>query len=319
MMRIMLATALLLAAAPAFAQDRLLVLNKSDNTLVAVDPIAMKVVGSLAVGRGPHEVVASPDGKHAYISNYGDQQPNNSLSVVDLGRMREVARVDLGPLARPHGLAYAAGKVYFTSELSRTVARFDPASQVIDWIGGTGQTATHMVAASSDGRRLYTTSIGSNSVTALVVGNVAPGGITQIPVGAQPEAIDLAPDGRDLWVGHNGDGHISIIDTTTNAVKETFKVGEVPIRLKFTPDGKRVVVSDAKGNAVVVVDVATRKEVKRIPMDGLPLGIQVSPDGRRAYVSRTQVNRVDAIDLDTLEVVGSLVTGRGPDGLAWAK
>jgi DNA-binding beta-propeller fold protein YncE len=35
------------------AQPRLLVLNKADNTMVAVDPIAMKVMGSVETGNGP--------------------------------------------------------------------------------------------------------------------------------------------------------------------------------------------------------------------------------------------------------------------------
>ena len=119
-------------------------------------------------------------------------------------------------------------------------------------------------------------------------------------------------------MGQNGDGHVSVIDTSNNTVKEAFRVGDLPIRLKFTPDGKRVAVTDPKGGAVVIVDAATRKEVKRIPMDGVPLGIQRAPDGKRAYIARTQAGTVEALDLEKLEVVGSVQTGKGPDGLAYA-
>ena len=45
------------AALPAVAQHRLLVLNKADHTMSIVDPAAMKVVGTVPVGRGPHEAV----------------------------------------------------------------------------------------------------------------------------------------------------------------------------------------------------------------------------------------------------------------------
>lgn len=313
-----LLVASLLPALPAAAQHRLLVLNKADHTLVTIDPATMKITGSVPVGRGPHEVVASPDGRTAFVANYGDQAPNNSLSVIDLPTLKEAKRVDLGALARPHGMAYAGGKVYFTSEAARSVARYDPATDKVDWVVGTGQNATHMLVLSPDGRKVYTANIASDSVTAITVGPPTPQAIVQVAVGKQPEAIDISPDGRELWVGQNGDGGISIIDTARNQVMETFKVGELPIRLKFTPDGKRVLVSDAKAGELLVVDAASRKVVKRLPMAGVPIGIQVAPDGRRAFVARALANRVDAVDLDRLEVAGSVETGKGPDGLAYA-
>ena len=39
----------------------------------------------------------------------------------------------------------------------------DIAANAIDWIIGTGQTSTHMVYATADGRTLYTANIGGNS------------------------------------------------------------------------------------------------------------------------------------------------------------
>ena len=317
-MKRLLVAALFLAALPATAQHRLLVLNKADHTMVAVDPATLKVTGTVPVGRGPHEVITSADGKIAYVANYGDQVPNNSLSVIDLATMKETKRVDLGALMRPHGIAEAGGKIYFTSETSRTVARYDPAADKVDWIAGTGQSATHMLVLSPDAKKLYTANIASDSVTVITIGPPAPTAIVQVKVGKQPEAIDISPDGKEVWVGQNGDGGISIIDTATNAVKETFKVGELPIRLKFTPDGKRVIVTDPKAGAVVIVDAATRKDVKRIPMDGVPLGIQLAPDGKRAFIARAQAGKVDALDLEKLEVTASVETGKGPDGLAYA-
>jgi len=307
-----------LIALPAAAQERLLVLNKADHTMVSVDPATMKVTGTVAVGHGPHEVIASADGRTAFVANYGDQGVmGNSLSVVDLATMKETNRIDLGALRRPHGIAQAGGKVYFTSEASRAIARYDPAADRVDWIAGTGQTTTHMIVLSPDAKRLYTANIGSDTVTALSIPQ-NPKPIAQVKVGRQPEAIDISPDGKEVWVGQNGDGHVSVIDTADDTVKATFKVGQLPIRLKFTPDGKRVLVSDPPKNEVIVLDAATRQEVKRIAIDGAPLGIQMTPGGKVAYISRVQAGVVDALDLDKLEVVGSVSTGRAPDGLAYA-
>ena len=69
---------------------------------------------------------------------------------------------------------------------------------------------------------------------------------------------------------------------------------------------------------VVIVEAATRKALKRIPMEGLPLGIQMAPDGKRVFVACAQAGTVAAIDLETLAIVATVETGKGPDGLAYA-
>ncbi len=299
---------------------RLVVLNKNDHTLVTVNTATLQVIGKISTGEGPHEVITSADGKTAFVANYGAKMPGNSLSIIDLESMREIKRVDLGPLYRPHGIAEAGGKIYFTSEMSRSVARYDPAAGRVDWVMGTGQSATHMLVLSSDQKKLFTTNIASDTVSVIALsGPPTPAGIVQIKVGRQPEALDITPDGKELWIGQNGDGKISIIDTATHEVKESFSVGQVPIRLKFTPDGKHVLVSDPKAGELIIVDVAKRAVSKRIEMKGAPLGIQLAPNGQRAYIARAQAGKVDVLDVGKLEIVGSVETGQGPDGLAWAK
>ena len=318
-----LLSSLLFTAMVAAANERLIVLNKNDHTLAVVDPVSLKVLGKVPTGVGPHEAAITADGRFAVVANYGAAQPGNSLSIIDIDAIKEVRRHDLGALRRPHGIAQFADKIFFTSETSRTVGRYDPTTDKVDWIMGTGATLSHMLALSADGRRLYTSNIGSNNVTALRLdGPPNNANLIQIAVGPQPEAIDVSPDGAEVWVGHNGDGGISVIDTASNTVKSVIKVGQLPIRLKFSPDGKQVLVSDPKGGEggngeAIIIDAASRNIAARIAMPGVPLGIQFAPDGLRAYVSRTQAKSVDVIDMKTRKVIGSVETGDGPDGLAW--
>src|SRR5258706_7201450 len=106
---------------------RLVVLNKEDATLVTVDPATGKILGTVPTGEGPHEVTVSADGKTAFVGNYGSAQaPGSTISVVDLGAMKELRRFDVSPLRRPHGVFFMDGKVYFTSETHRIVGRYDP-------------------------------------------------------------------------------------------------------------------------------------------------------------------------------------------------
>jgi YVTN family beta-propeller protein len=298
----------------------LLVLDKEDNMLSIVDPAASKTVARIATGEGPHEIVASDDGKLAFVTNYGARTPGSTLSVIDLVAQKELHRVDLGALRRPHGIVFAEGKTWFTAEDNRLIARYDPASNQVDWLLGIGQNRTHMLLFSKDHSQLFTSNIQSDSITLLQRGSDPTGWTpTNIPVGKGPEGGDLSPDGKEYWAANSGDGSVSIIDVASKKVVQTLDIRTAHSnRLKFTLDGRLVLVSDLGGNDVVVLDAASRKEVKRIALGRQPEGILLLPDGAHAYVAVAGENTVAVLDLKTLEVSARISTGKGPDGLAWA-
>ena len=298
----------------------LLVLNKDEASLTILDPNDLKVLGKVAVGDSPHEVVASADGKLAFVVNYGAKTPGNSLSVIDLQARKELRRVDLSPLFRPHGIQEIGGKIYFTAETNRAIARFDPASGKVDWLMGTGQNVSHMIVGSSDQKRFYTANIGSDSVTMFEFANVPPAQsqITNIAVGKQPEAIDLSPDGKEVWVGLNQELAIDIVDTTAKKVTEKIKLGERPYRVKFSPDGKTVYATMPNTKEIIAIDAATRKETRRMKLESVPLGIVFSKDGKFAFVSAVEKDFVLKIDLEKMEIIAKTETGKAPDGVALA-
>lgn len=294
----------------------LLVLNKEEATLVIVDPATGQVLGRTATGEGPHEVVT--DGVHAFVSNYGARTPGSTLSVIELTSLKEVRRVDLGALRRPHGLALVDGKVYFTAESSRVVGRYDPATDRVDWLMGTGQLGTHMVLVGGGGSPIVTTNIGSDTVTVMEKDANQAWTLTTIPVGKGPEALDLSPNGTELWVAHSRDGGVSVIDLASKKVVATIDLRtKRSNRLKFTTDGRLALVSDLDAGDLVVVDGRTRAEVKRLPLGRSPEGILVTPDGTRAFVAVTGDNHVAEVDLKSLTVTRKVQTGAGPDGMAW--
>jgi len=298
----------------------LLVLCKAENSLAILDGDSLKLIGRVPTGEEPHEVVASPDGRFAFVTNYGsDENPGNSISIIDLGGLREVRRLDLGALARPHGITESGGKIYFTAEGSYAVARYDPDAQRVDAIIGTGQTKTHMLAVARGSKKVFTANAYSNSVTTIerdeTTGSVK---LEQIPVGTAPEGLDLSPDERELWVAQLGDGGISIIDTSANRIKRTLKAGGGPIRLKFTRDGRQVLVSDLQSGELLVLNAETGRQLRRIPVGAMPIGILVSPDGRRAFVSLATSGSISVVNLGSLSIERTLKVGQGPDGMAWA-
>jgi YVTN family beta-propeller protein len=321
----------------------LLALSKQDHTLSIIDPSNLQIVARVPVGDDPHEVIASTDGKTAYVSNYGFGA-FHTLAVIDLVGQRRLDSIDLGALRGPHGLTFAQGKVWFTAEAAKAIGSYDPATQKIDWIMGTGQTRTHMVYVFPDAKRILTTNVTSATVTIMdktegraggpppgMPPGPGPGGppggfpppppggdwqLTVVPVGRGSEGFDVSPDGKQAWVANAQDGTISIIDLATKAVTETL-AANVPgaNRLKFTPDGRQVLVTP--GSALVILDAATHKEVNRLPSVHGSGGIQMQPDGARAYVACGRDGFVAVIDLKTLEMVGKIDVA-SPDGLAWA-
>jgi YVTN family beta-propeller protein len=318
----------------------LLVLAKRDSSLAIVDPATLKVVGRVPAGPDPHEVIASPDGKFAYISNYGGGV-YNTLSVADLVAQKPLPPIDLGVLHGPHGLWFAGGKLYFTAEANKVIGRYDPSIGKVDWILGTGQNRTHMIVVASGLDRIFTSIVSSATIS--IIDKVThppgppgppPGGPngppppgprapdwnqTVIPVGRGSEGFDVTPDGKELWAANAQDGTISVIDIAGKKVTQTLDANVVGAnRLKFTLDGKMAFVSSLRGADLAVFDVSTRKDIKRIKLGRGAAGILMQPDGSRAYVACSPDHYVVVIDLKTLGIVGRFEVGREPDGLAWA-
>src|SRR5690349_9244211 len=189
-----------LAAGPVQAST-LVVANKAEATVSLVDLPGGKVLATLPVGTGPHEVGISPDGRTALIANYGAQQPGSSLTVIDIPGAKVVRTIDLGEYRRPHGVVWADGRrALVTVEQNQALLEVDvDAGKVLRAIP-TGQEVSHMVVASPDGSRAYTANIGSGSMTALDLKTGKK--LADVPTGAQAEGIDVTPDGQQIWVSN---------------------------------------------------------------------------------------------------------------------
>jgi YVTN family beta-propeller protein len=318
MKRVWVVLAALIAGFPsAGSAAELLVLNKSDSTLSFIDPASGKTSATIATGEGPHEIELSSDGKLAFVSNYGAATAGKTLSVVDVRARKELKRVDLTDLRRPHGLTFFDGGLYFTAEENRRIGRYDPTSQRVDWTFETAQERTHMVLASRDGTRLFASNMGSNTISVIERGAGDNWHQTLVSVGDGPEGLDQSPDGRELWTAHSRDGGISIVDVASRKVIHTFDARtRRSNRLKFTPGGELVLVSDLSGGELVIFDAKKRAERARLRMGRTPTGILIPADGQYAYVAVSGENHIAVVDLRTQSVSRTIPTGNSPDGMA---
>jgi len=325
----------------------LLVLDKRDNSLAIVDPATLQVVGRAPAGPDPHEVVASADGRFAYISNYGGTGSSlHTISVVDLLNQRALAPIDLGVLHSAHGLAFADGRLYFTAETNKVIGRYDPSTEKIDWVLGVGQDRTHMIVVRGAGNQIFTSNVNSGTIS--IIGQTTatagppPGAPGRTPspngparggpppprqvkdwsevvvkVGAGPEGFDVSPDGKEIWAANSHDGTVSVVDVASEKVVQTIDAHvEFSNRLKFTSDGRKVLISSLRNGDLAIFDASARREIKRIKVGRGAAGILIQPDDACAYVSCSPDDNVAVVDLNTLSVTNRIQPGREPDGLA---
>ena len=94
--------------------------------------------------------------------------------------------------------------LWLTTEGSRHVVRLDPRQRSIISAVETGQAVTHMVVRAEKWNRVYTSNIGSGTVTA--VDAVRSSVIRHIPTGEGAEGLDVSPGGDYAYVTNRSAG-----------------------------------------------------------------------------------------------------------------
>ena len=315
--RIVLSSTLLAASLSAAEtpSPALLVLLRDDSAVVFVDPSSEKVVARLPTGDHPHEITVSTDGSLAFASSPTD----GTITVIAIAAQKEVRRVPFGKRSRVHGVRYAGGRVYFTSEGYQLIGSYDPAKDEVDWMLGTDQKGSHLTILSKDLTKIFVPNGDSDTIS--VIENISAKRPTQWNVsfistgkGSNPEGFDLSQDEKELWVMGRSNGIVSVIDVPTKKIVYTLDLHTKDAnRLHITLDSKLVLITDGPGGEMTVIDKASRKEIKRVKTTASQ--ILFPPDGTRAYLAADE--DVEIFDLKTLEVTGHISVGAAPSNMAW--
>ena len=306
------------------ASGLLLVANKGDHTLGIIDPVAGKQVATVEEsGVTGHEVIASPDGRTAYVPIYGDSgvgrpgSDGRTMDVVDIASRRRVAIVDFGRPERPHHGAFGPdGRLYVTTELTNSITVIDPKThEIVDRIP-TGQPESHMLALTRDGKRAYTSNAHAGTVSAVDL--VARKVIATIPISAYAQRIALSVDDRWAFTADQTKPELAVIDTNTNQVTHRVALPGRAYGTAPTPDGRYLVVTLIGVNKVGLLDLTSMQLAKTLDVPKAPQYVVVRPDGRVAYVSCDASRQVAVVDLAAFKVDRLIDAGPLADGLAWA-
>jgi YVTN family beta-propeller protein len=229
-----------------FSADKVYVANEGADTVSVIDTTSFKTLASVRVGRMPHNVQVSPDGKFAWVTNNGEPGQTTDASV------------HKGMAQGAHEAMAQLGAVWVIDTSTNAVV-----AQV-----AVGMHPAHVVV-SPDGRFAYVTNGGDNTV--IVIDTSSRSLVATISVGQFPHGLRVSPDGKEVYVANLKGSTVSIIDTANQ--KEVAKVpaGKGPAQTGFTPDGRFAFVSLSQENAVAVIEPVTRKVVRKVAVGAGPI------------------------------------------------
>jgi YVTN family beta-propeller protein len=302
--------------------QNLLVANQGDHTLLVIDTASRKTLATVGVDINGHEVIASPDGKFAYVPIYGNSgvgkpgTDGSTVEVIEIASGRAVHIIDLGKPARPHCAKFGPdGMLYVSAELAKAVDVIDPRTLKVVAEIPTGQVDSHMFVITPDGARAYTANVFAGSVSVLDLRGHSL--ITKIPVAGEVQRISISPDGRTVYTHDQQKPRIALIDASKNAVSTWWDVPDIVYSSASSPDGHWLVANGLSGK-LFVLDTSSGKVAHSYDIPASSGETIVAPDNSRAYVSCPQAGVIEVLNLRTWELEKPIQLTKGADGVAFA-
>ena len=180
----------------------------------------------------------------------------------------------------------AQGTAYVSSEKDNALTMIDLATMTVKGTVPTCKRGRH-VQMTGDGKIMVAC---TDSNVADVIDPATGKSLRRIPLGNEPEAFDLSPDGKTIYVSNEDEGAASFIDAASGKKLQTIKVGKEPEGVKVSADGKTLYVTSEVASMVHVIDTATAKVVKNIKVGKRPRRMAITADGKELWVT----NELDA-------------------------
>jgi gliding motility-associated-like protein len=117
------------------------------------------------------------------------------------------------------------------------------------------------------------------------------------------------------YVPNYGDGTVSVINTSTNALTGLVKIGSQPYGISLTADGTRAYVTNQGSNNVSVINTETNTVIATIPVGSKPTGLTIDQDRGYIYVTNEGDGTVSVIDIATNTKIQDIPVGSNPTGI----
>lgn len=348
--RVALVTGLLLASGAGVLAFRSVVGQPEPYVPLATGKMISPEGSQTEVGSFPANMVLSPDGRYAVVTNTGYRQ---QLSVIDTKTGALTHRLkfngDEGRDSRGlyYGLAFGRDgekQILYAAqgsldqiavfELSASGVLTPSGAPIVDSSGQrTRPNFIAGIALSSDGKTLYAVHNEAYRETglmsALAIIDVSSRKVVRtVELPAFPLQVVAITEGperdRKVYVSCERDGLVCAVDPGTGTVKR-IKTGSQPTALLLDRDQKRLFVANSGSDTISILDterdkvlktVLTRPAALRALPGCTPLGMAVAGDD--LYVALADLNAVAAIDLEKQEVKGYIPVGWYPTAVTLA-
>lgn len=315
----LLLVALVAATVTPAQQTAFLIGEKIANSVGFYDSTGERIAG-VEVGKHPHEIVLSPDGRFAYVSDNGilwmtdAGEGGNTISIIDVKTRKKAGVIDLGEYRRPHGMDLDpnSSRMVATIENPDGLLLIDREKRTVVRKYDVKGEDPHMVLLGPKAEWAYVSNSASATVAAV---HLESGEVKLIPTDAWPQGAVLSHDGKLIYMTNRDGNSISIIDTGKKERVGTIQTSAGPARVTLTPDGKTLVYNLGAGNAVGFADVASRKELAVVPIGGQPLSLTMSADGKFAYAGIQDQDKIVVISVPERKIARTFPTPKqaGPD------
>ena len=182
--------------------------------------------------------------------------------------------------------ALAQGTAYVSSEKDQALTLIDLATLKVKGTVPTCRRGRHIQLTPE--RLIMVACTDSNAAD--VIDPATGKSLRHVPLGDEPEAFDLSPDGKTIYVSNEDEGTASFIDAVSGKKLKSVRVGKEPEGVKVSADGKTLYVTSEVASLVHVIDVASATVVKNVKVGKRPRRIAITPDGKELWVT----NELDA-------------------------
>ena len=281
-----------------------------DDAVAVIDTAQNKVIGTIAVPKGPHGLVVTPDGRKVYVSSDGA----STVSVIGTASDHVVTSIDVG--ANPHGLAVSGdgSRVFVMGWGSNRALVINTATDRV--IGEVPVAQPHNGTLSHDGRTGWVASQQQGATALVRLDLTAWKETARVPLDKTPRGLELSPDGTRVFFTLAGVNAIQVLDTATSQIVAQIPVGASPHYAPFTPDGRWALAVVQGPGELGILDTASNTLAGTIAVGKVPHWSASSSDGRTAYVTNESSNDVSVVDLTSRTVTATIAVGNAPRKIA---
>ena len=199
-------------------------------------------------------------------------------------------------------LASAQGTAYVSSEKDQALTLIDLGTLAVKGTIPTCKRGRHIQLTRD--RLILVACTDSNAAD--VIDPATGKSLRRIPLGDAPEAFDVSPDGKTIYVSNEEASLASFIDAATGKTLKSVKVGLEPEGVKVGADGKLLYVTSEVAGLVHVIDIASAAVVKNVKVGKRPRRMAITPDGKELWVTNELDASVSIVSTATNTVIGEL-------------